>query len=179
MTGQRIFTIIMGVLLTIGGIWCMTVPLSTVTALVWIFGIFMFVRAVAEIATYRERKAAGFADGFSLAMSIISLIFGLLLIVSWKMQLVAVDVLLLFIFFWLIFGGVMSIVSAVQLKRLFDMNPVAGIIIGIIMILVGMLGIAHPLVAAMSVGLIVGINIAVSGIDLVVRGFTGFNGIHA
>ncbi len=179
MTAQRILTIVMGVLLTIGGIWCMVMPFETVTTLVWIFGIFMFVRAIAEIATYRERKAAGFADGFSLAMSIISLIFGFLLIVSWKMQFVATDVLLFFIFFWLIFGGVMSIVSAVQLKRLFDISPVAGIIIGIIMIFAGMLGIAHPLVAAMSVGIIVGINIVACGIDLVVRGFTGFNGIHA
>ncbi len=170
MTGKRIATIILGVILTIGGIWCMTRPVSTSMAVVWVFGIFMFVKAVAELVTYSERKASGYADGFSLAMSIISLIFAIALIASWRMQVVTETVLLYFICFWLIVGGVASIVGAVQLKRALNINPVWGIVMGALMLIVAMIGIAHPILGAISIGIIVGFNILASGIELIVRG---------
>ncbi len=170
MTGKRIATIILGVVLIIGGIWCISTPISTSLAIVWIFGIFMLVKAVADLFTYSDRKALGYADGFSLAMSIISLIFALILIGSWKMQAITETILLYFICFWLIVGGVISIVGAIQLKRALDINPVWGIVMGILVIIVAMIGIAHPIIGAISIGLIVGINILVAGIELIVRG---------
>ncbi|MCR5626399.1 MAG: DUF308 domain-containing protein [Lachnospiraceae bacterium] len=170
MTGKRIFTIILGVILVIGGFWCITTPISTSLALVWIFGIFMLVKAIADLATYSERKAMGYADGFSLTMSIISFIFALMLICSWRMQAITETVLLLFISFWLIVGGVISIVGAIQLKRALNVSPVFGIIMGILMIVVGFIGIAHPILGAISIGVIIGVNILVLGIDNIVNG---------
>ena len=148
----------------------MITPLATDMALVWVFGVFMFVQACGELSTYSDRKAAGYADGFSLAMSIISLIFGLLLIFSWSMDLAAAEVLLFFVFFWLIVGGVMSIVGAIQAKGALGLSPVWGILPGIIMIICGFFGVAHPILGAISVGIIAGINIVASGIELIVKG---------
>ncbi len=178
MTGKRVLTIILGILLIIGGIWCMITPLSTDMALVWVFGVFMFVQACGELSTYSERKAAGYADGFSLAMSIISLIFGLILIFSWRMDIAAAEVLLFFVFFWLIVGGVMTIVGAVQAKGVLGISPVWGVIMGIIMILAGFFGVVHPVIGAISIGIIAGIDIVVAGIQLIVRGSFEFPTIN-
>ena len=172
MNGKRICAIILGVLLVIGGVWCAATPLSTDMALVWVFGCFMFVKAVGDIATYSDRKAVGFADGFSLAMSIISCIFGALLIFSWGLRLTTAEVLLFFVYFWLIVGGVMTIVGAIQGKKFLGFSPVPGIIIGILMILAGFFGVAHPVVGAISIGIIAGVDIMISGIDLIFKGVT-------
>ncbi|MBQ8955661.1 MAG: DUF308 domain-containing protein [Lachnospiraceae bacterium] len=179
MNGKRVATIIIGVLLIIGGIWCMVTPLATDMALVWVFGVFMFAQACGEISTYADRKAAGYADGFSLAMSIISLIFGIMLIFSWRMDIAAAEVLLFFVFFWLIVGGVMSIIGAIQVGNALGLSPVWGVVMGIIMIIGGAFGVAHPLIGAISVGIIAGMDIIVSGIELIAIGSVRLPDIRA
>lgn len=170
MNGKRIAAVIFGIMLMIGGFWCMRTPLATDMAFVWVFGVFMFAQACGEIATYSERKAAGYADGFSLAMSINSLILGLILIFSWRMEIVTAGILVYFVFFWLIFEGVLSIVGSVQVKRALGISPVLGVLLGIMMILAGFFGVAHPLLGAISLGIITGANIAISGMELIIKG---------
>lgn len=63
---MRILTIILGVFLVIGGIYCMLTPVATYSAIGWIIGAAMLIEGVASVITWSERRRLGLADGFSL-----------------------------------------------------------------------------------------------------------------
>ena len=179
---KKVLLIILGILTVIGGMWCAATPGLTYLSMVWVIGFVMFFHAIEEMVTYSDRKALGFANGWNLCGSILAFICGLLIIISAKAEFLTGVALLYYLFFWLIFAGVFGIMAAFNLKKHTgsEIPAVAtaagkwwvGVIFGILMIIAGCLGFAHPLLAAISIGLIVGFEIIVTGVNLVIAGIT-------
>ncbi len=177
MTGSKVCMIILGVLVVIGGIFCIARPGMTFLSLVWFIGIMMFAYALEAIMTYSTRKKLGLANGWSLFSAILACICGILIIVSGYAELVAAEMLLYILFGWLIATGILTICGAFGLKSLPEpdveiVEALAGkwwihLIFGILLIIAGIFGFVHPFVAAFTIGMIVGIEIIISGINMI------------
>ncbi len=179
-TANKAILIILGIITVIGGIWCVASPGMTFMALVWVAGFVMFFHAVQDIVTYGRRKSMGLADGWSLAGAILACLCGISIIFSAKVELLTGITLLYILFGWLIAAGIISIIGAIKVKKHVNTGIRSidsytgkwwiGIILGILLIIAGCLGFAHPFIAMLSIGLITGIDIIADGINMIVRG---------
>ena len=181
-TGKKVFMIILGILVFIGGIYCIATPGMTYLSLVWFIGIMMFVFAIQAMITYGERKRLGLANAWNLISAILACICGLAIIVSFHAELVAAEMLLYILFGWLIVVGIISVIGAFGLKKLPEpaekvVEFITGkwwvhLLLGILLIIAGIFGFVHPLMGAISVGMLVGIEIMISGFNMVVGALT-------
>ena len=185
MTAKKICMIILGVLVLIGGCYCVATPGITYLAMVWVIGFMMFLHAIEDIVTYGDRKKEGLADGWDLASAILSCICGCAIIVSGVAELITGVAILYFLFVWMIVRGIIVIIVAFRLKKIEGLGGLGGAVLerlvgkwgwhlalGIIMIIVGCFGFANPIVSAMSIGVIVGIDIIVTGVHMIVAAFS-------
>lgn len=175
---MRVIAIILGVLMIIGGAYCMFAPIATYAALSWLIGITMIIEGVGSAVTWNSRRKLGFADGWTLAGAIVSIILGVFLLGSFAAR-VAMDVFIAYLIaFWLVFGGVMRIVTAINIRRYQKETGDAGdapnwillLILGILIIILGILCIFNPTAIMISVGFMLGLSIVCSGVGLLVVG---------
>ena len=157
------------------GIICITSPTMTYGTIAWVLGFSMLLESIANIANWDERKSLGFANGWDLVGSIISLILSIILIFSNVLQ-ATVDLFILIIAaVWLIVIGIVRIVTSFKVKKLhYELNTLIlgkhwyiALILGIIMILAGILCLMHPVVLAITIGVYIGIEIIIAGIELI------------
>ncbi|MCR4656156.1 MAG: DUF308 domain-containing protein [Lachnospiraceae bacterium] len=182
MSGSKILLFILGLLTVIGGFYCAATPGLTFLSMIWVIGVVMLFNAVQEIVTWSARKKAGAADGWNLFGAIISCICGIAIIVSARIELLTGEILLYFLFIWLILTGLIEIFGAFGLRKFkhSEAEVMSGmaknwgwlVLLGIIMVLTGCFGFAHPFIAALSIGFVVGIEIVVSGINMIARAFS-------
>ncbi|HAM15110.1 MAG TPA: hypothetical protein DCP91_04500 [Eggerthellaceae bacterium] len=175
---MKVVVIILGVLMLIGGVYCLATPIATYAALGWLVGLAMLVEGIGSIATWNERRKMGFADGWTLAGAIVSIVLGLILLFSFVAQW-AVDLFIAYmIAAWLVVGGIARIVASLHLRKfLQEEGPNAAgpswvllLILGILVVLLGVLCLFNPLSVMMGVGFMLGISIVCVGIDLIVGG---------
>ncbi len=172
---MRVVTIVLGVLLLVGGIYCIFTPVATYSAMAWLIGLSMLVEGVASVITWSERRRLGIADGWTLAGSIVSIVLGVILLGSYAMQF-ALDVFIAyFIAIWLVVAGVTRIVAAISARNSPDQVYASGwalqLVLGVIIVILGILYIFNPLSAMIGVGLLMGMSIVFVGVTLITTGF--------
>lgn len=169
MKGSKVLSIILGVLMVIGGFYCIAQPLLTDDILMWFLIGAGFVSSIVNICTWGSKKKLGQANGWDLAGAIISLIVTIVLIANMAARFAAVVIVIYILMAWILIMGILKIVMSVQVKK----DPVLGkgwglmLTMGILMILAGLSGLLHPLGAGIAFGMIVGINIVVSGFTFI------------
>ena len=60
---MKVITIILGVLLAIGGVYCMFAPIATYATIGWLIGASMVIDGVARIVMWSELRKTGNASG--------------------------------------------------------------------------------------------------------------------
>ena len=165
-----------------GGVFCVARPLSVDLAMIWIMGFVMFFHAVENIVTYGERKRLGIADGWNLAGAILGLICGLIIIISGQAKLIVGETLIYVLFIWMILSGIITIIGAFNLRKFkntgdFIIDSFTGnwgwyAVLGVLMVIAGIFGCAYPLITALAIGIFVGVDIIVAGIQMMVLAFT-------
>ena len=171
---MRIITIIFGVLLVVGGFYCMFAPVATYSALAWLIGLAMVAEGVASVITWKRRRDLGYANGWTLAGSIISIVLGVILLGSYAMQ-IALDAFIAYLIaIWLVVAGITRIVAAIAVRSSEGQEGAKGwigqIVLGVLIVIVGILCIFNPLAIMAGVGMMLGISVVLVGIDLVVGG---------
>lgn len=165
---MTVFSIIMGVLMVIGGISMLATPLQTFLSLGYYIIILFFVSGLLGIIRGFSAKRFGLDFFFA----ILSLILGILGFIY--PDAVAMNnnyVLLYFAAFWFFVRGILSIATAVQLKAMTGTGAmVLGIILGIVEILLGIYSVAHPNVLAVTLGFLIAFFFIESGINMIVIG---------
>ena len=168
---MRVLTIVLGVLLVVGGIYCVFAPVATYSALGWVIGLSMVVEGVGSVITWNSRRNLGLADGWTLAGSILSIVLGVFLLGSYAMQF-AVDLFIAYIIaIWLVFGGIARISVAISARR--SLGPVGAggwvglLVVGILIVIMGILCIFNPLSVFAGVGLMIGVSIITVGVGLI------------
>ena len=172
---MRVIMIILGVVLAVGGIYCMLTPIATYAALAWLIGLAMIVEGVASIITWNRRRKLGLASGWTLVGAIVSIVLGVFLLGSYAMQF-AVDMFIAYLIaIWLVVAGVTRIVAAIAVRNSRGREAARGwiiqVVLGVLIIILGILCISNPLSIMAGVGLMLGISIVLVGVALIASGF--------
>ena len=174
MNPRKIIRIIIGIILVFAGISCIITPAATVTPLAWTIGLLIIVHALSCIGVWQERRALGFGENYELISAILSLIFGVVLIVSNFFQTMVSTILSYILASWIAMIGIFRLLVASNLRKLEVDTSVrinnynTQMIIGVLLILIAVLIFIRPVIVAAVLGIFIGICLAVFGIVQVV-----------
>lgn len=171
---MKIITIVMGILLAVGGVYCMMTPAATYAALGWVIGFSMLVEGIGSVVTWSSLRRLGLANGWTLAAAIISIVLGIFLLSSYALQ-YAVDMYIAYmIAIWLVFAGVSRIVIAAAMRSRQGKEQARGwilhAVLGALIAVMGVLCIFNPLSIVAGVGLMIGMSIVFTGAALIAIG---------
>lgn len=170
---MTVLSVIFGILLAICGVICMVTPVATTFSLMYIYLVLLL-----SIGIIMLIKCIGYKMyGIEFIFSILSIIAGIFVFFSPNATFITEMILLYIMAGWLIFRGVVGLVTAAQAKSLTG-NAVftLAIIISVITILVGIYSFIHPLVFSGFLGVLAGVYFIVEGMDLIVFSFTSNEG---
>lgn len=164
---MKIFTIILGILLTIGGFFCVFRPGMTFLSTGWMLGIMMFVAGLNMIAAHYTSRDKG-----NILSGIIVLVLGLFMIVSGLSRAVA-DVIILYVFgIGMIAGGISKTAGGFYQKKIRRKDWGWSLLLGIITICLGVYCFFHPLSSAYAIGYLIGFIVLVQGVNLIGTGIS-------
>ena len=171
---MTVVSIIVGVLMILIGFAMAFTPLLTflgsgylVIILFFIFGIVGVIRGISQKSF-----------GTEFIFAILSLILGIIGLVVPGVAIMNNFVILYMAAGWFFVRGILSIVAAIGSKKLGASTGVMvlGIILGILEIILGAYSVAHPMVLAIALGLLIGFYFIESGINMIILG-SAFSGL--
>lgn len=169
MKGSRALSVIVGILMVIAGFYCISAPAIADVAIIWIMIGTLLVCALANIFTWNSRRKRGEANAWNLVGSILSFILAIILIVNVGARFASLIVLMYMVTAWMFIMGIIRIITAVKMKNLPEFRSfwVLTLIMGILMVVASLSGLARPLGVALAIGLIIGINFVVCGFSYI------------
>ena len=177
---MKIFNCILGVFSILGAVYCMFFPGVTFLSTGWIAAILLGVYGICSIFEYfsnparKEKKNnSGLIAGgvIGLIIGIASAVLSVIALFSTGIRAILDVTILLLFAFWLVYSGVAGIIGAVMRKKNGGKMWWLSLVLGIILILSGIYGATHPLIAAFSVGYMIGIELMIYGIRLIMTVF--------
>lgn len=120
---RRFLIALFGVLMVIGGVFCMFRPITTFMQTGYVIGVIILCDAVSNIITWVEAKKHVEVSGWYLAKAILSAIFGIMIICSLGMQLATDIVITYMIAIWTIIAGIIRVLIAIRMKGLQEKLP--------------------------------------------------------
>lgn len=175
----NVLAIILGVLVVVGGIWCLMTPLQTILGMAWLIGFMMIVDGVANIITWFQLRKLGGVNGWALASAIISVVLGVVVVGNFFMQAFLAEFLTYLVAAWLIVSGVMRIGYGWKMRSLHKAVQASMIgghwyfsfILGILLVVLGVMSLIAPVMLAEALGMFIGISIIVLGVSLIALAF--------
>lgn len=162
---MNILMIILGILMILCGGSCMFTPLLTFMQTGYFLMILLFVYGIAGIVKAISSKVYGAAFAFS----IISVILGIVVACVPGLVLMTDGMLLYMMAGWFILQGVVSMVVSIKLKGVADGKKwIWGLVLGIIGIILGIYTMFHPMLLALTMGILIGVYFIESGICMIV-----------
>lgn len=177
---MKTFNCILGVFSILGAVYCMFFPGVTFLSTGWIAAILLGVYGICSIFEYfsnparKEKKNnSGLIAGgvIGLIIGIASAVLSVIALFSTGIRAILDVTILLLFAFWLVYSGVAGIIGAVMRKKNGGKMWWLSLVLGIILILSGIYGATHPLIAAFSVGYMIGIELMIYGIGLIMTVF--------
>jgi len=168
---MKVLSIILGILLALGGLSCMFTPVATVLYTGYFMAILLLIYGIIGIVNVIKK----IVPAYTLVVSIIAVIIGIIALVRPGSTLV-LDAFMIFLFAaWFVIQGVISIVVSITSRR-----EVRGwywqLIIGIISVIIGIYSFFHPSVSLVAVGILIGIYLLEAGISMIIIGSVMDNG---
>jgi uncharacterized membrane protein HdeD (DUF308 family) len=159
--------VLRGVVLLVLGLLMLVQPLWSVTALVWIFGIFVILDGVVAIVQwFVNRNEPG--AGWFLLSGLIGVAIGVVVVV-WTPE----TALILFYLMagWVLVLGVLAIIASVVLYRARDIGWYWVLTFGLVNVLFGLLLLTHPQESVTVFVVLLGLFAFVGGVVQLVSGF--------
>ena len=175
---KRFLVILMGLLMVVGGVYCLFTPVTTFLTTGYIVGVIIFCDAIGNIVAWFNAKKYVEISGWYLANAIISLIFGIIIMLSIGMQF-AVDMFIVYaVAVWVIMTGISRISMAIRMKQLMNKLPkifnnkkwIGILLFGILMVLFGILCVFKPIVLSSVLGVLIAWFIIFAGASLITLG---------
>ena len=163
MTVRKTLFVILGILMILAGITCFFTPVETSSVIPFIFGLAMVIDGIGRIIAWFSIREYAPQSGWVLASSIISLVFGLMLLTGW----------------WILALGIIRIVHAFHLLKIkrespdFVFGEMVGsnwwvaLILGLLLGVLGVIVILNPLLGLGVIGVVVGCGMITAGINLI------------
>ncbi len=164
---MRLATIITGILMIAMGIWCFANPGATFASLAFLLGVVMLIAGAVGIASYFWRRKFGLESGWQLAEGIVTLVLSILVLAN---RLVAEVMIPLFFGMWLIFTGTIHVMQGLELYRLKKKGWYWPGGFGLLSLAAGIFTFVNPLVAGITVMMIIGILFVIQGANVLTLG---------
>ena len=162
---MSILSIILGVLLIIGGVCCMFTPFATFLSAGFIIAIMMFVYGVYGVVRFFNKESGV----LELISSILAILVGVIAVVRPGSTLIIDDFVLNMVSAWLVVKGFINIIIFIRAR-----NEVKGwgwgVAVGVLSVIAGILSFMHPMITALTVGIMMGMFFIENGIDMIVLG---------
>lgn len=161
---MTVLSIIIGIIMIIGGFSCMFTPLLTylsteyfIVILVTVFGIFGIIKSIVE---------KWFGAGFF--FSLLSVIFGIAVLCFPQIMMFADGILFYMVAAWFVLQGIINMITSITVARPAGSKMwILQLLIGILGILLGIYTFVHPAVVAVSLGLLIGFYFVETGFTLI------------
>ena len=171
----RVLYFIFGIYMIIGGFYCLFKPGLTYLSIGYVIGISMILDAIVSFMVWWETRKTAEADGWMLASSILSAVFGFFVLNNTVLQLGLDAFIIYYIAVWFVIRGIFLISRAAKVRRLhktWDTKTIGThwylpLILGILLILFGILSMFKPLVLASTIGVFIGLGIISFGADMI------------
>ena len=165
---MTVFSIVMGILMILFGIGLMATPLITFMSTGYYIIILFFVSGLTGIIRGIVRKEFG----VDFVFAIISLLLGIAGLAIPGVAIMNNFIVLDMAAFWFVFRGVLSVIAAIRSRKLGAGTGlvVLGIILGVLEVIMGVYSFAHPMVLAITLGLLTGLYFIESGINMICMG---------
>ena len=176
---KKTLFVILGILMILAGITCFFTPIETSSVIPFIFGLAMVIDGIGRIIAWFSIREYAPQSGWVLASSIISLVFGLMLVTSPMLQLSVGVFVVLLTGWWILALGIIRIVHAFHLLKIkrespdFAFGEMVGsnwwvaLILGLLLGVLGVIVILNPLLGLGVIGVVVGCGMITAGINLI------------
>lgn len=162
---MKVFTIVLGVLIAICGLSCMFTPLITFLEAGYFLVILLFVYGTVGII----RSVSNKTYGLDFVFDILSIILGIVILVVPGLKLMTDGMLIYLMAFWFMLQGVINIFQSFRQKKMAKgLGWVWTLTLGILGLLVGIYSVVHPMLLALTFGILVGVYFIESGISMIV-----------
>ena len=167
---------LLGIMLVLSGIFCLFSPVSSSTVIHDMSGSALTATGIGKLMRRADDRRFYRQSSWSLAGAAVSLIFGILLMVSPTLQLSMGTTMIVLIGCWITIMGILRIIHAFQLRKvtayvdLFG-RPVSNdwymaLLPGIAMVAAGILNVLHPSIGLGMIGALVGVLMLLCGSTL-------------
>ncbi len=162
---MAILTILLGVLMIVGGVCSFFTPLATFLAAGYIIGIMLFVFGIFALIRAIQKKAGALAY----ITAFLAIIVGFLAVFRPGGTLAIDFMVLTFIAIWFLLQGITSLVLSIRHR---DRIPAwgFGVLSGILGIAAGIISLIYPHAEMFAVGILIGMFLIESGIALITFG---------
>ena len=160
-----VLTIILGVLLAIGGFCCIFTPFATFLAAGYIIGIMLFIYGLFALIRSVQMKAGALAY----ITSILAIIVGFLAVFRPGGTLVVDALILILVAIWFLVQGAASLIMSIRNRKEIPSWGL-GVVAGIFGIVAGIICLVYPHVEMFAVGILIGIFLIEAGFSLITFG---------
>lgn len=171
---MTVLMIILSILLIIGGVSCMVTPVATFSALGWLAGFAIIVSGISAVFRYASGKEG--RSVWELVGGIAGILFGGFIIINAFAQFATNMVIAYAAALWLVIYGITGIAEALKLRRINKELPnefrsagwLVVMILGVATTVIGVICAFQPMITMLSVGLLIGVSILISGIKTLI-----------
>lgn len=165
---KKAIGIVLGILMCIGGVYCLFAPVLTYSTVAIIMAITMIESSIGFFYIWNLGRKVGKPNTWMLVQAILSLVAGILLIANDSLKIVMDTMILGMVAGYMIIVGVISIINAFKVKKLTEGKDwIALLIMGILIVISGVLSLINPAALAISLGIMMAMNIITTGINLI------------
>lgn len=169
----RALSVILGILLIVGGIMSIVNPGAMVLNLGSLIGLFILVHGVGSLINHYRFRALG--EGWGIAGAILSILLGAMLMTSAFLQLFTNLVIIFIAGLWILSMGVVCVATAVRLARFRTVLPWEKpgfgwlwlMALGFTLILLGILAYVQPMAGVMTISVLLGVYVIAAGVNLI------------
>ncbi|MBQ9932170.1 MAG: DUF308 domain-containing protein [Firmicutes bacterium] len=167
---MRIFTVVIGALFILSGVWCFSHPGLNFLAIAFPIGLVMILGGINALLDFVLKRKKESVSALRLAEGILLVISGLLVIQD---LLYMDDMILMFFSMWILFMGALRCTASLPLVKLKIRTWYVTLAVGVVCIIAGILGLFDLAASGMQMVLYVGSFIALHGINIMIMGVQG------
>lgn len=160
-----VLTIILGVLLMVGGFCCIFTPFATFLAAGYIIGIMLFIYGIFALIRSIQTKSGALAY----ITSILAIVVGFLAVFRPGGTLVIDGLILILVAIWFLIQGLVSLIMSIRNRKETSYWGL-GVVSGIFGIAAGIICLIFPHVEMFAVGILIGIFLIEVGLNLITVG---------
>lgn len=170
---MRVISIILGILLVVGGMMSIISPGSMTLGLASLMGLFILIHGVGSLVSHYRFRNLG--DGWGISGAILSVILGALLMTNGLVQWITTLAVVFIAGLWMLVAGIACMATAVKLARAARVlpweRPSLGwlwlLFLGLLLVILGVLAYVHPVVGALTIGALMGVYVISAGVHLI------------